>query len=87
MGGIDAFIEQLPQIRSRCIEDKVAVDELAELVGDLRAHDPRLTLIAAGGVNPENAGEYAATGVDGLATTAPVTAEPIALRVRPRRLG
>ena len=84
MGGIDAFIEQLPQIRSRCIEkklfvevnaeqalalawhnaactracaasrgavawagvdgvqlDKVAVDELAELVGNLRALDPR----------------------------------------------
>ena len=130
MGGIDAFIEQLPQIRSRCIEkklfvevnaeqalalawhnaactracaasrgtvawagvdgvqlDKVAVDELAELVGNLRALDPRLTIIAAGGVNPENAGEYAATGVDGLATTAPFTAKPIDMSVRMRRLG
>ena len=130
MGGIDALIEQLPQIRSRCIEkklfvevnaeqalalawhnaactracaasrgavawagvdgvqlDKVAVDELAELVGNLRALDPRLTIIAAGGVNPENAGEYAATGVDGLATTAPFTAKPIDMSVRIRRLG
>ena len=130
MGGIDAFIEQLPQIRSRCIEkklfvevnaeqalalawhnaactrtcaascgtvawagvdgvqlDKVAVDELAELVGNLRALDPRLTIIAAGGINPENAGEYAATGVDGLATTAPFTAKPIDMSVRMRRLG
>ena len=130
MGGIDALIEQLPQIRSRCIEkklfvevnaeqalalawhnaactracaasrgtvawagvdgvqlDKVAVDELAELVGNLRALDPRLTIIAAGGVNPENAGEYAATGVDGLATTAPFTAKPIDMSVRMRRLG
>lgn len=130
MGGIDAFIEQLPQIRSRCIEkklfievnaeqalalawhnaactracaasrgavawagvdgvqlDKVAVDELAELVGNLRALDPRLAIIAAGGVNPGNAGEYAATGVDGLATTAPFTAKPIDMSVRMRRLG
>lgn len=123
MGGIDAFIEQLPQIRSRCIEkklfievnaeqalalawhnaasrgavawagvdgvqlDKVAVDELTELVGNLRALDPRLAIIAAGGVNPGNAGEYAATGVDGLATTAPFTAKPIDMSVRMRRLG
>ncbi len=47
----------------------------------------RLTIIAAGGVNPENAGEYAAAGVDGLATTAPFTAKPIDMRVRMRRLG
>ncbi len=47
--------------------DKVTIGELTELVGNLRALDPRLTIIAAGGVNPENAGEYAATGVDGLA--------------------
>lgn len=130
MGGIDEFIEQLPQIRSRCIEkklfvevnaeqalalawhnaactracaasrgavawagvdgvqlDKVAIDELAELVGNLRALDPRLTIIAAGGVNPKNAGEYATTGVDGLATTAPFTAKPIDMSVRMRRLG
>lgn len=130
IGGIDAFIEQLPQIRSRCIEkklfvevnaeqaialawhnaactracvasrgtiawagvdgvqlDKIPVEELAGLVRDLRALDPRLTIIAAGGVNPGNAGEYASTGVDGLATTAPFTAKPIDMSVRMRRLG
>ena len=56
-------------------------------MGNLRALDPRLTIIAAGGINPENAGEYAATGVDGLATTAPFTAKPIDMSVRMRRLG
>ncbi len=43
--------------------------------------------IAGGAVNPGNAGEYAATGVDGLATTAPFTAKPIDMSVRMRRLG
>ena len=59
--------------------------ELQELVSRLRAIDPRLTLIAAGGINPQNAGAYAACGVDGLATTAPFTAKPIDMSVRMRR--
>ena len=65
--------------------DKVPVAELQELVSRLRAIDPRLTLIAAGGINPQNAGAYAACGVDGLATTAPFTAKPIDMSVRMRR--
>ena len=43
-----------------------------------------LTLIAAGGVNPGNAGAYAACGVDGLATTAPFAAKPLDMSVRMR---
>ena len=35
-----------------------------------------------GGINPGNAAEYAATGVDGLATTAPFTAKPLDMSVR-----
>lgn len=113
-GGFEAFVEQLPTIKSRCIEkklfveadaaqarvlaqagaanveasvdgiqlDKIPVDELAELVGELRALDPHLTLIAAGGINPTNAAAYAATGVDGLATTAPFAAKPLDMSVR-----
>ena len=49
---------------------------------ELREIDPRLTLIAAGGINPENAAAYAATGVDGLATTAPFSAKPCDMSVR-----
>ena len=62
--------------------DKVAVDELAPLVDELRAIDPHVTLIAAGGINPQNAAAYAATGVDGLATTAPFSAKPLDMSVR-----
>ena len=107
MGGFDAFVEQLPVIRRRCVEkklfveadpaqalvladagvdgiqfDKVPPSVLEALVPELRGIDPGITLIAAGGVNPENAGEYAATGVDGLVTTALYTAKPLDMSVR-----
>jgi len=106
IGGLDGFLEQLPEIRSRCCEkklfveatpdeaeriaragvdgiqlDKASPEMLARLVPALRAIDPHLTIIAAGGVNGENAADYAATGVDGLATTAPFTAKPIDMSV------
>ena len=107
IGGFEAFLEQLPEIRRRCVEkkvfveadaaqarrlvevgvdgvqfDKVAPDELTALVPELRAIDPHVTLIAAGGINPSNAGVYAATGVDGLVTTALFTAKPVDMSVR-----
>ena len=110
-GGFEAFVEQLPDIKGRCVEkklfveadaerarvlaragvdgiqvDKVPVDELEPLVRELRAINPHVTLIAAGGVNPQNAGAYAATGVDGLATTAPFSAKPLDMSVRMRPL-
>lgn len=66
--------------------DKVPVSELAELVRRIREINPRITIIAAGGINPQNAGAYAACGVDGLATTAPFTAKPVDMSVRMRSL-
>ena len=66
--------------------DKVPVAELAGLVREIRSIDPRLTLIAAGGVSEANAGAYAATGVDGLATTAPFNAGPVDMSARMTRL-
>ena len=66
--------------------DKVPVSELAELVRRIRDIDPRITIIAAGGINPQNAGAYAACGVDGLATTAPFTAKPVDMSVRMKPL-
>ena len=110
-GGFDAFVEQLPAIKGRCIEkklfveadaeharvlaragvdgiqfDKVPAGELAALVEELRGIDSSVTLIAAGGINPLNAAAYAATGVDGLATTAPFAAKPLDMSVRMRAL-
>lgn len=66
--------------------DKVPVSELAELVRRIREIDPRITIIAAGGINPQNAGAYAVCGVDGLATAAPFTAKPVDMSVRMRPL-
>lgn len=66
--------------------DKVAVGDLTDLVKRLREIDPRIAIIAAGGINPQNAGAYAACGVDGLATTAPFTAKPVDMSVRMRSL-
>lgn len=112
LGGFDAFVERLSEIKRRCVEkklfveageeqarvlaragvdgiqfDKVPVERLASLVEELRAIDPHLTLIAAGGINPGNAAAYAATGVDGLATTAPFSAKPLDMSVRMRPVG
>ena len=107
MGGIDAFIAALPEIRSRVCEkklfvecgeesaiilaqagvdglqfDKIPVERLRALVTRIRDIDERITLIAAGGIGPENAAEYAGTGVDGLATTSLFTAKPLDMSVR-----
>lgn len=87
------FVEAGPDEARRLAEagvdgiqlDKMPVDDLAALVPELRAIDPHLTLIAAGGINLQNAAAYAATGVDGLATTAPFTAKPIDMSVRMKR--
>ena len=93
MGGFEAFLEAGPDEARRLAEagvdgiqlDKLPVDDLAVLVPELRAVDPHLTLIAAGGINLQNAAAYAACGVDGLATTAPFTAKPIDMSVRMKR--
>lgn len=62
--------------------DKALAEEIAALVPKLCALNPRVTIIAAGGVNLTNAAEYAATGVDGLATTCLHFAKPLDMSVR-----
>ena len=47
MGGIDAFIEQLPQIRSRCIEKKLFVEVNAEQALALAWHNAACTRACA----------------------------------------
>ncbi len=49
--------------------DKVPCAELARIVTALRREWPSAVLIAAGGITPENAAEYARCGVDGLASS------------------
>lgn len=67
--------------------DKVPAAELPQLVAELRQMAPHLTIIATGGINEQNAAAYAATGVDGLATTAPFTAKPLDMSVRMECVG
>ncbi len=111
LGGFEAFVEQLPAIKRRCIEKKIFVEAneeqarilaregvdgiqldkmrpstVAALVKELRAIDPRIVLIATGGINPGNAAEYAGCGVDGLATTSLYTATPLDMSVHIRQL-
>ena len=83
---VECTAEQAPILARAGVDglqlDKMPAAELSGIVEQIRSIDPRITLIAAGGVNPKNAAEYAATGVDGLATTALYTAKPIDMSVR-----
>lgn len=54
--------------------DKCAPAVLRELVEYKNAHFPDASILAAGGINPSNAGEMAATGVNGLVTSNPYQA-------------
>lgn len=66
--------------------DKLSASELTNCVQRLRSLRPSLLIIAAGGVNENNAAELAATGVDVLATSAVYFGKPsdIAASILPR---
>lgn len=49
--------------------DKWKPDDLARMIEEIRKIDPRITLIAAGGINEGNAALYARTGADAIATS------------------
>ncbi|MDO4182877.1 MAG: ModD protein [Coriobacteriia bacterium] len=57
--------------------EKLPPEELCAAVQQVRAINPHISLVAAGGINAKNAADYAATGVDGLVTTAPFSAKPL----------
>ncbi len=83
---VEATPKEAPRIARAGVDgiqlDKATPEALAHLVPTLRAIDPKLTIIAAGGVTPDNAAAFAASGVDGVATTAPFTAKPVDMSVR-----
>ncbi|MDR1778189.1 MAG: ModD protein [Clostridiales Family XIII bacterium] len=66
--------------------DKVPQEKLTEIVTSVRAaaleRGREIRLIAAGGVNAENAGAYARTGVDAISTTWPYFGKPADMTVR-----
>ena len=65
--------------------DKVEPAELAALVPRLRAARESLVIVAAGGIRPDNAASYAATGVDVLATSSLFAAAPLDFAARMER--
>ena len=62
--------------------DKLPAGELAAAVPQLRAVNPHVVLLAAGGITEKNVAEYAQTGVDALVTTNLFSARPIDIGVR-----
>jgi len=62
--------------------DKSSPEEIAAIAPQLHSANPNIVLIAAGGITLENAAAYAATGIDGIATTAPFTAKPVDMSAR-----
>jgi molybdenum transport protein len=66
--------------------DKIPAPELKELVEEVRKYNPKLFLLAAGGVNEKNIQEYAKTGVDGLVTTAMYFGKPSDIKAKMTKL-
>lgn len=56
--------------------DKVAAVDLRVMVEKIRKINPKIALIGAGGVNESNVHEYAATGIDAIATTSVYFGKP-----------
>jgi len=54
--------------------DKCTPEMLRELVAYKREHYPLATILAAGGINPSNAADFAASGVEGVVTSSPYQA-------------
>jgi molybdenum transport protein len=62
--------------------DKFTPEIVASLVPRLRAINPRLKILAAGGVNADNAFDYAAAGADVLVTSWPYFGKPEDIKMK-----
>ena len=61
--------------------EKFDCEALAATVGAVRALRDNIVILAAGGINGDNAAQYAATGVDVLVTTWPYFGKPADIKV------
>ncbi len=66
--------------------DKIPASDLKSMVENIRRINPKLALIATGGVNEGNVQEYADTGVDAVATTSVYFGKPADIKVTIERL-
>lgn len=62
--------------------DKIPADDLKIIVEQIRHIDSNITLIGAGGINESNIAEYAASGIDAIATTAMYFGKPSDIGVK-----
>ncbi len=62
--------------------EKFGPDELKNCVSGLKKRYPHILVSATGGINLENAGRYAACGVDMLVTSKPYHAAPVDIKVK-----
>lgn len=56
--------------------DKISPQNLKETVQKIKRINPKITLLAAGGINNTNISEYACTGVDAIVTTSVYFGKP-----------
>ena len=61
--------------------EKFDCEALAATVGAVRALRDNIVILAAGGINGDNAAQYAATGIDVLVTTWPYFGKPADIKV------
>lgn len=61
--------------------DKIEPERLLRIVNAIKEIDPRITLIATGGVNEGNVEAYTRTGVDVIATSAVYFGKPVDIKV------
>ncbi|KNY25178.1 ModD protein [Pseudobacteroides cellulosolvens] len=66
--------------------DKLKPDILASIVEKVRKINPKVTLIATGGINEKNILEYASTGVDAISTSSVYYGKPSDIKVLIERL-
>ncbi|MEQ8155685.1 MAG: ModD protein [Clostridiaceae bacterium] len=79
-----AEVESLNEAVDLCINgidgvqfDKLSPEELMECVETLKAINPDMVILAAGGINETNIEKYAQTGIDAVVTTSVYYAKPI----------
>ena len=62
--------------------ERFAPDELAQFVKDARAENCRVKITIAGGVNADNAAEFAAAGIDAIVTSWPYFGKPQDIKMK-----
>jgi molybdenum transport protein len=67
--------------------DKLSPDQMQVAVEQIREINPRIVLLAAGGINENNVAAYAATGVDAIVTTCVYFGKPADIAVQMKPLG